>query len=103
MSQGTLNKVYNPNSKSLNVDSDYKNATSDFTQSNLDGSNNIALGTEVDAVAISNDGTNDITVTILTKTYIIKQGEIREIRMSSQFNTVNFSANAIFRCVGMVA
>jgi len=105
MPQGTLNKVYNKDSKALKVIGlDYKMATNDFTQASLDGSNNLVLGLNVDAVAISNDGTNDITVTILTKTYIIKPSEIRELNSASgQFNTVGFSAGSIFRCVGLVA
>jgi len=80
----------------------YNLSTSDFTQANL-SENNLVLETDVNAVAISNDGTSDITVTILTKTYTIKPGEIRELKFPEQFNTVGFSAGAVFRCVGMIS
>ncbi|MDZ4172136.1 MAG: hypothetical protein U1C19_08205, partial [Methanobacteriaceae archaeon] len=65
--------------------------TRDFTQADLDGSNNLDFGGSIDAVQISNDGTNNITITILSKTYILRSGEIRTLRFSEQFDTVAFN------------
>lgn len=54
----------------------------------------------VDAIAIKNDGTSDLTVTISTLLFTIKPGESRIIEMAS-FTVVAFSANATFRMNGL--
>ena len=54
----------------------------------------------VDAIAIKNDGTSDLTVTISTLLFTIKPGESRIIEMAA-FTVVAFSASATFRMNGL--
>ena len=51
---------------------------------------------DIDGVAIKNDGTNNITVTINTLTFTIRPQESR-ILETAPFNTVTFSSGAVFR------
>lgn len=54
----------------------------------------------VDAIAIKNDGTSNLTITIATLLFTIKPGESRIIEMAP-FTVVAFSANATFRMNGL--
>jgi len=54
----------------------------------------------VDAVWVVNDDDADITVTISTLGFTIKPGESRVIEMAA-FDTVTFSASAVFRMNGL--
>ena len=55
---------------------------------------------DVDAVAVKNDGTIDLTITIDTLLFTIKPGESRILELAP-FDTVTFSAGAIFRLNGL--
>jgi hypothetical protein len=55
---------------------------------------------DVDAVAIKNDGTSDLTITISTLLFTIKPGESRILELAA-FDTVTFSAGAVFRLNGL--
>lgn len=54
----------------------------------------------VDAVAVKNDGTSDLTVTISTLLFTLKPGESRVLELA-QFSVVTFSAGALFRMNGL--
>lgn len=56
---------------------------------------------EVDAVAIINDGTANLTITLDDKTFTIKAGESRIIEPENDFRAVTFSALATFRMNGL--
>lgn len=58
------------------------------------------FATDVDAVAIKNDGTSDLTITISTLLFTIKPGESRILELAP-FNTVTLSAGALFRLNGL--
>lgn len=55
----------------------------------------------VDGVAVKNDGTSDLTVTISTLLFTIKPGESRIIELAAAFTAVTFSALAVFRMNGL--
>ena len=55
---------------------------------------------DVDAVWVVNDDDANITVTISTLGFTIKPGESRVIEMEA-FDTVTFSASAVFRMNGL--
>lgn len=73
--------------------------TKDITSADL--TDNAYTFTEaVDAVAVKNDGTSDLTITISTLLFTIKPGESRIIEMAS-FTVTTFSASAVFRMNGL--
>ena len=56
---------------------------------------------DVDAVAVKNDGTSDLTITIDLLGFTIKPGESRLLELTA-FDEVTFSAGASFRMNGLI-
>lgn len=76
-----------------------KIVTKDITSADLTA-NAYTFSEAVDAVAVKNDGTSDLTITISTLLFTIKPGESRIIELAA-FTVVTYSALAVFRMNGL--
>jgi hypothetical protein len=111
MSQGTINKTYDPSSKSLRTnpgaaDSSIESISAvplyDLEEFTTATNNTITFSEYVDGILCANDSNLDIIVTIQTKNFIVKAHEVRQITRKIAFNELTLNAGASsFRITGL--